>query len=233
MLSFSPSFSDEPYMHYLKQEEIKEILKKAVEFGGEVQRPLIFSRESYAISNLQIENNHLHIHLDEELLPHEDARHIYINLNYRKMNFILKVSEIEVDGNIIKSRIPSVAKAIEERPTSRYKLDFEKYPTVISRTERRGGNHEHQTYVDDISETGLSLIVSDTDEDELKANDHLWIKSIGDNKQDSPLFAKVVYTREVEIQGKVYLKAGVKLEKSFSEELFNHIVQSSIKVLAA
>lgn len=220
-------------MHYLETSDIKSVLEKAIDFGGEVQRPLIFSRENYQISKIEIKDDALHIFLTEELSPHEDARHLYINLNYRKMNFILKASDIKIVGNRITSALPTTAKAIEERPTTRYKLEFEKYPTIVSRSERRGGNHEHQSYLNDISETGLSLIVSNAEEDELKANDHLWIKSIGDTNLKSPLFGKVVYTRTVEIEGVVYLKAGVKLEKSLDEELFNEIIQSSTHELAA
>lgn len=222
-------------MKYLEQQEIRKTLEKAIDFGGEIQRPLIFSRETFQITKFEIIEDHILLHLNEEMLPHEDARHIYVNLQYRKMNFIIKSCDFEINGNVIKTKIPNVAKAIEERPNTRYQLEFEKHPSVVSRTERRGGNHEHETFVDDISETGLSLFMSlgEEEEEEIMPHDHIWIKSIGDNKLESPLFAKVVYIRNIEINGKKFKKAGVKLEKSFSEELFLKIIQFSIKELAA
>lgn len=220
-------------MQYLEQKNIKALLEKAIDFGGEVERPLIFSREKFEIIKLEITGDALEILLDEEIPPHQDARHIYINLHYRRMNFIIKARDYEVVGNVIKTKIPTAAKAIEERPNTRYRLEFEKFPTMVSRTERRGGKHEHETFVEDISETGLSLLMSITEEEEIKVNDHIWIKSIGENLLESPLFAKVIYIRHIDITGRTFKKAGVKLEKSFDEEVFSKIIESSIKKLVA
>lgn len=221
-------------MERLPPENIVETLKKALPFGGVIERPLVFSREKFEIKSISIENDQLIMTVDELITAHEDARHLVIQLNYRRLNFFLKNSDFTINGHLITAKIPSEAKAIYQRPTIRYQLDFENHPTIISRTERRGGQHEHQTYVQDISETGLALLMQKSEEgEELKAHDHLWIKSIGLKSLASPLFAKVVYTRIMEFNGKKYLKAGLRLEKTLEEELLNDIIKSSISTLVA
>lgn len=218
----------------LSQEEIQETLTKALSFGGVVERPLVFSRESFRISAMIIEGDELVIEVDEFIPPHEESRHLCIDLKYRRMSFILKVNTYTIEGNLIRTKIPQSAKAIMERPTPRYKLDHKAFPSFITRAERRGGAHEHHCFIDDISLSGICLLLKKTEEgDELKIHDHIWIKSIADKEITSPFFAKVIYTKIVRIEGNEYIKVGAELDQQFDEEFFSDFIKSALKTLAA
>lgn len=217
----------------LSQEELYETLHKACEFGGLVERPLIFSRDKFFIQSLVVDNNELTITLEEEMPFHEETRHLCIQLKYRKMNFILKKNEYQVDGRVIKAKVPSQAKAIIKRPHPRYKLDFKSYPSAITRAERRGGDFELKGFVEDLSLSGLCLLINCEEGEELKYNDHIWIKSFATKSLPVHIFGKVIYTTTVVIEGKEYLRAGVQLEKEFEEEFFSTLIENHLEVLSA
>jgi hypothetical protein len=218
----------------LSPEEIQETLTKALTFGGVVERPLIFSRESFQITKMHVSGNDLVIEVNEFIPPHEESRHLCIDLRYRRMSFILKVNSYTIEGNIIRTKIPVNAKAIMERPTPRYKLDYQEFPSFISRAERRGGAHEHQCFVEDISLSGICLLLKKTDEgDELKIHDHIWIKSIANKEMTSPFFAKVIYTKIVRLEGHDYIKVGAELDQQFDEEFFSDFIKCALKTLVA
>ncbi|HLW57698.1 MAG TPA: PilZ domain-containing protein [Bacteriovoracaceae bacterium] len=218
----------------LSTDELYETLHKACDFGGMVERPLIFSRDQFQISHLEIKGNELIISLQDEIENLEETRHLCVDLKYRKMSFILKKSDYQIEGNIIRAKIPTQAKAIIKRPYPRYKLDFKSYPSSITRAERRGGQYELKGYVDNLSLNGLCLLINKTEDgDELKSNDHIWIKSFASKSLPVHIFGKVIYTTAVIIDGVEFLKAGIRLEKEFEEEFFNSLIEDHLQILAA
>lgn len=217
----------------LSQEELHETLQKACEFGGVVERPLIFSRDSFKIASMEVQGNELVILLEQEMKTEEEMRHLCVDLNYRKLNFILKKNEYQVEGCIIRAQIPTQAKAIVKRPYPRYKLVYKDFPTLVTRSERRGGGFELQGFIEDISMNGLSLLIKCEYGEELKSNDHIWIKSLAGKNLPVHIFGKVIYTTTFKIDGQTFLKAGVRLEKEFEEEFFNTLIENHLEILAA
>lgn len=226
---------DHSLLKIINSHEIPSLLEKASLFGGKIAQPTPATNIITAIKSINIEDDSVTIKLFEEVSL-EQERPISIKLNYRNVNFQFESRQYSIEGSTIRGKMPTVAKGLVIRDTERYVMPFNSPVfTGIHRVEKRGGCLSLDVSLVDISARGMGILIKNADEEDmLLKNDHLWIKSIHDQKLEEPIFAKVIYTINRKYKdGTLEIKAGVSLDREIPEDLFRDLQQLCHLVLKA
>ena len=213
--------------------EIPAVLERASLFGGKVSQPFDNKTVSSPIRKIEADKNGLLVftfHGESEIAS---GKPLCVRLNYRDIYFQFDSTEFSVNGTQVVSPFPREVRALEPRDYERYVLPLNsQIQASVYRTEKRGGNLETHASVLDVSRTGLGLLLRNTEEQMLLANDHLWIRHINGMTLEKPLFGRVVYTHNrVYKDGPMDIKAGISLDTAIPEEVIEGLQQISTLVL--
>ena len=199
----------------LSQEEIFQVLLKASLFGGHVIHPTPTRNLSIEIVSLSLHRSGKLIIKVKEKIEIKDKWPITVKLNYRNISFQIEPDLYWIEDDILIGELPKKARALPVRHNKRFVMPLNsQILTTLHRSEKRGGTCDLNGTVLDISEKGLGILVSTTDEEMLKANDHVWITSIDSEKLPGPLFARIVYVYPRKFKDTIDLRAGLLLETS-------------------
>lgn len=211
--------------------EIEKTLQKAALFGGKLIHPTSSHNQSLDIHRIDVDQNgklFIRLRNDLELEGHWP---VSIRLNYREISFQLE--NYNVQGNLVVGNIPTKARALPLRIAERYLMPRESQVlSSLYRVEKRGGTLDTKARILDVSKNGLGIIFENiTEEDLLRANDHVWIKNIHHMTLESPIFAHVIYAFERKFTDAMDLKVGLKLDESLPLDLLFELQEMSHLVL--
>ena len=214
--------------------EIPTVLRKASPFGGKVAQPKPEANAISLIKNIEVDNAgtmFIRIKQDQHI---EAQRPLSIKLNYRNITFMLDSKQYTLEGDTLISKVPTDARAIAMRNNDRYVLPLDsKVESLLYRIERRAALVDLQARIVDISSQGLGVIIENPEEDILRANDHIWLKSLNNIPLPEPIFARVVYVLYRQYRDTVDLKAGLSLATPIPSEVMAQVQQHCRLVLKA
>jgi hypothetical protein len=231
---------DTSKLHQLQdRSQIIEAIEKGTLFGGDIwQTPHRGERKVFQI---------IQIHLDTKydkmifrILGHanfDPTRPLYVRLSYRNLIFRLMPSEFKMVADKLICRYPREARALEERKGERYVLPFNSDISLsLKRVERtvRDTAQEIELKIIDVSERGFGILLSSTNKDFLRKDDHFWIKAIDNKQLRHHIFGTVTY---VAPKGyylkKGHVRVGLALGISIVPEIFEHLKKRCLVVMSA
>jgi len=217
------------------KDEIPQILEKASLFGGNIAQPTLGSKIISVIKDIELNSNGTMTVKLFEQIPLENDRHISINLNYRNIHFHIDPNSFSYEGNKLVMDLPKEARALARRDTERYVLPLnEKVPVDIYRIEKRGANGNLVASIVDVSQSGLGLLIPNSEEDSIIDNDHIWIKTIHGIELETPIFGRIVYVKQRRYKDDTTdLKLGISLDSAIPSEIFRKLQDMCKLILTA
>lgn len=215
-------------LELLASEEIHEALEKAAIFGGKLSQPTIDGTISADIKTIGLYDGRITFKLNKEVNLNPEV-HLVFDFSYRDLSFKLDARDFHFNGSEISAAIPNTVRGVPRRIKKRYALPLNNQSvTEIQRIEKRGASPELRANLIDISERGLGLIFCDVDNDSILGNDHLWIKNVNGIPLEKAIFGTVIYVSERRyLDNKLDVKAGISLETSIPEDVFDQIKKLS------
>ena len=212
----------------LPQEEIFQVLLKASLFGGQVIHPTPSRNLSIEIESFSLHRSGKLVIKLQNKIEIQDKWHVTVQLNYRNISFQLEPDLYWIEDNILIGELPKRARAIPARHNKRFVMPLNsQISTTLHRSEKRGEISDLKGTVLDVSEKGLGILVSATDEETLKENDHVWITSINSEKLPGPLFARIVYVYSRKFKDTIDLRAGLALETTLPMDVARKLKELS------
>jgi hypothetical protein len=223
----------ENYRSTLDYREILRILQKA----SALQENILWQTSSQGriiipIHHFEIDfvTREVVVYFDNKLFEVDYNTALYVKLDYHTSVF--KVTDFRRGPTSIHFSFPKEIKTQELRlfPRQQFLPNQERHVSLrpAATTTRDSGN-DLQARVLDISESGVGLIVSETNRFYLKNNRILWLNKLGETPLDYPIICEVVYIN-TEVDSKFQtrkqkeLKVGLKLSSAFPHNLYQQFL---------
>lgn len=202
--------------------EIPTVIREASLFGGKIESTFDFITSLKIIEMTFDSRGFVFMRLAQKIT---EKVPLSVKLNYRHLIFKLFPEQYQIDGDMLITSIPENVKGLEKRPDERYVMALNSdIKCHMQRIEKRGMNLSDAVQIVDVSEHGLGILVPNTMEDVLKANDHVWIKHLNKFELEEPLFGRIVYANERKYKdGIIDIKAGINLTAPIPKTAMLHL----------
>ena len=223
-----------------ESEQLAPLIEKASHFGGEIYQAPTLNSPPISSRIFQFKTDpffaRIILRIDASIKV-DPLQPIYIQLNYRRVNFILLPGDFKIVGDKIFCRYPHEAYALEERLGERYVLS---HPLGTSLSLRRNVRDSKEfTYdlevcVVDVSVQGFAVQISEFNRNYFCKNDSFLIKSIDHYPLQHPLPGSVSYvTAKKSHLKRSAVRVGLSLKAPLTDNVFDYLKRRSFLVLAA
>lgn len=152
---------------------------------------------------------------------------LFVKLEYRTSVF--KITEFRLGMNSLHFAFPKEIKTIELRQSPR--IVFESEKSIALKPSLPTGKDlgsEIDVRVFDVSQSGLGLLISESNRQFFKNNRLLWITRLGKRSLTRPILGEVVYVKndgEAGVRRSKFLKVGIKLSSLIPTDIYTEFTR--------